>query len=583
MKNINRKYLVILSALVVFSSCSTEDDLRDDIINNSPNPFAPPVDPTGSPGSAVLTKYVSVGSSITAGLMDGALYTQGQSNSYPNLLAQQFAYAEGGSFVQPDINATRGFNFLFNSLTNPFDATTAAFGRFILNASIPGPEPLVPGEALNLYTGPAVNNFGVPGARLVDVGVAGYGQFNPFYTRFAADPTSSAILNEALAAAPTFFTLWLGGNDILGYASSGGTTSAGTNPPPVPPDELVVGIGLTVPNTTNVEVAPGVFADVPLNQIPGITDYYQTKATANKSSLTPTELMDPSGITSPVVFEGAFTQVLGAMVQSGAKGVVMTIPDVTTVPIFNLIPVSLLKVPIDLGAVLPDPVAAALGLPSGATFSTALNIVYAQFGFANDPATGGLPTLQIFEASADNALVIETFDANGNRIFRQIKDTDKVLISIPQDKLAEGWGSLTGIVLDASGNIDLAATDLTALRPFPIPSQYIIDEDEVLALRTANAQYNAAIAAIAATMQVPVVDAYTILITAAVTGGIDVGNQFLIYDFGPNGFFSVDGVHPNSRGQGIITNAIIDAMATAYGSDIPKIDILSLPGVTLKP
>ncbi|MDA0195712.1 MAG: SGNH/GDSL hydrolase family protein [Bacteroidetes bacterium] len=394
-----------------------------------------------------------------------------------------------------------------------------------------------------------------------------------------------------MAAEPTFFTLWLGGNDILDYASSGGTTSAGTNPPPVPPDFLVVGINpttgapITIPNTVDsVEVAHGFWLyDVPLNQLPGITDYYQTKAPANKSSLTSTELMDPSGITSPAVFEQAFTGVLGAMMSTGAKGVVMTIPDVTTVPIFNLVPIDLLKVPIDLSETLPETVAGALGLPTGSTFSTALNIVYAQFGFANDPATG-LPIRQIFEASADNGLVIETFDANGNRIFRQIKDTDKVLADPALiANLEAGWGSLTGIVLDANNNIDLAATDLTALRPYPIPSQYIIDEDEVLALRTANAQYNSAIGAIATSMSVPVVDAYTILITAAVTGGIDVGNQFLQYDFSPNGFFSVDGVHPNSRGQGIIANAVIDAMATAYGSDIPKVDILSLPGVTLKP
>ena len=95
MKNIDIKYSIALLTLLVFASCSTEDDLRDDIIADSNNPFVP-VEITAESGSADFTKYVSVGNSITAGLMDAALYESGMKYSFPNLLAAQFATAGGG-------------------------------------------------------------------------------------------------------------------------------------------------------------------------------------------------------------------------------------------------------------------------------------------------------------------------------------------------------------------------------------------------------------------------------------------------------------------------------------------------------
>src|SRR5690606_39546474 len=59
-------------------------------------------------GTANLSKYVSVGNSLTAGYADGALYITGQKNSYPNIMAQQFAFAGGGEFYQPLMNDNIG-------------------------------------------------------------------------------------------------------------------------------------------------------------------------------------------------------------------------------------------------------------------------------------------------------------------------------------------------------------------------------------------------------------------------------------------------------------------------------------------
>ncbi len=34
--------------------------------------------------------------------------------------------------------------------------------------------------------------------------------------------TATTVLADAVAQNPTFFSLWIGGNDVLGYATSGG-------------------------------------------------------------------------------------------------------------------------------------------------------------------------------------------------------------------------------------------------------------------------------------------------------------------------------------------------------------------------
>ena len=56
--------------------------------------------PGASAGSANFSKYVALGNSITAGYADNALYREGQDNSYPSILAHQFALAGGGALVQ---------------------------------------------------------------------------------------------------------------------------------------------------------------------------------------------------------------------------------------------------------------------------------------------------------------------------------------------------------------------------------------------------------------------------------------------------------------------------------------------------
>ncbi len=220
MNKLNKLFLLLLVAgLVSFSCDGIEDSLIEDQKEENPLPQTPEY----SSGSADFSNYVSIGNSLTAGFMDGALYNIGQSNSIPAILASSFAATVEGdyTFVQPAINSENGFNTSINP--NPNNGIT--FGRFKLDTEARIPSPVVNGDVPTAYSGPSINNFGVPGvsvAQLRDPATAN----NPFYARFASNPGVSTILEDAIAKNPTFFTLWAGNIDVLSYATGGASNPA---------------------------------------------------------------------------------------------------------------------------------------------------------------------------------------------------------------------------------------------------------------------------------------------------------------------------------------------------------------------
>ncbi|MBD1397293.1 G-D-S-L family lipolytic protein [Pontibacter sp. JH31] len=189
--------------------------------------------PSSSAGELNLTKYVAVGNSLTAGFADGGLYRSGQLNSYPAIMAEQFKLVGGGEFTQPLFTEAQrngsgylrltGFTAAGLPILTPVTSELAVRGM--------GQD----GRTL-LYTKFAqpVQNLGVPGIRMENVTTAGYGWnnplgFNPYFERLLPDapvpPKSGALtpyVDLVAASNPTFFTMWLGNNDVLGYATSGG-------------------------------------------------------------------------------------------------------------------------------------------------------------------------------------------------------------------------------------------------------------------------------------------------------------------------------------------------------------------------
>ncbi len=194
--------------------------------------------PASSAGQADFTKYVAVGNSLTAGYQDNGLYREGQLNSYPAILAQQFKLVGGGEFVQPLFTEEQANGSGYLRLES-FDANgLPVFGNVSDKLAVRG-RGLDPNQT-PLFTKftDEVNNLGVPGIRMEDVTTFGYGfnnplGFNPYYERLLADaPTPTGALmpyvSKAAATQPSFFTMWLGNNDVLGYATSGGLAPIST-------------------------------------------------------------------------------------------------------------------------------------------------------------------------------------------------------------------------------------------------------------------------------------------------------------------------------------------------------------------
>ena len=207
----NFKWLFLVS--LTFMACSDDDTAVEEPV---------------SPGTADFSKYVALGDSFAAGFSDNALFKLGQETSYPSILAGQLSAAGGGEMTIPYMNDNLGGLLLGG---NPIQGT-----RLYFNGTAPVNVAGTPTTEVTAHLSGSFTNLGVPGAKSFHLVAAGYGNVsglgavpptaNPYFVRFASSP-STTVLADALTQQPTFFSLWIGGNDVLGYALSGGD---GTNP-----------------------------------------------------------------------------------------------------------------------------------------------------------------------------------------------------------------------------------------------------------------------------------------------------------------------------------------------------------------
>jgi lysophospholipase L1-like esterase len=181
-------------------------------------------------GSADFTRYLAVGNSLTAGFADGTLYKDGQINSYPAMLAGQFEQVGGGNFKQPLLPGNDGYptpKLMMAVRKGKCDAVNT-----LLPTLYPGAPDTV-GSTVNIAFDGPYNNTGIPGIRCVDYIFPGYGAFNPYAKRFFANPGVNRPIDEVIKVNPTFFTCWVGSNDVLQYVTAGGASSGGAFSNPI--------------------------------------------------------------------------------------------------------------------------------------------------------------------------------------------------------------------------------------------------------------------------------------------------------------------------------------------------------------
>lgn len=240
---------IILVSILIFNACEDRSELT-----------APP-SLNGKSGNADLSKMVSLGNSLTAGYQSGTLYISATQYAYPYLIAKQAGVEISGIAVSdPGLGGRLEIKSLspFKLFTNPKQGT-------VLNANYPAP----------------FQNLGVPGALAYDVLQATSstncasalfgGTPNPFFDlilRNGATGTKTPI-QLALEQNPTFITLWIGNNDVLGYATSGGVSPAA--PTPVANFQAIYN-GIANAITASGKQDKGVVANIPdVTSIPFFT------------------------------------------------------------------------------------------------------------------------------------------------------------------------------------------------------------------------------------------------------------------------------------------------------------------------
>ncbi|MNK07071.1 hypothetical protein D3C87_249800 [compost metagenome] len=493
-------YLAVLAA--GFAACEPEFD--NEVTNGS-----------YSAGEADFSSYVAIGNSLTSGYMDGTVSRTNQAYSFPNTLAQQFALVGGGTFEQPsyadDVNNTGGFLL---------GGVQISSTRLVLNVgkAVPGPEPISKPATMNLENlqAKAYNNMGVPGAKSFHVLAPGYGniagvatgQANPYFVRHATSP-SATVLGDAMTKNPTFFTNWIGNMDVLAYATSGG---AGV-------DRL----GNLNPATYG-----------------------------------------PNDITDPNVFASAYSTIINTLTSNGAKGVVATIPNVTSIPYFTTVPYN--PVPLD------------------AATAGALNQGFAQYnGGVQLAKNGGLITADeaakrtiVFHAGAGNAVTIEDESL-----------TDLSGLGLPSYRQATANDLL---VLTASSFIGTTVggnpQQINGVS-VPLGDQWVLVPSEISAIATATETFNATIKSIAASKGLAVADMNAImqqLVSGLRTddGQIYTANYFSVASLSTV-LFSLDGIHPNARGYAVVANEVIKVINSHYKAKLPMVVAGNYPGATIVP
>jgi len=245
----NYKYIGLL--LLSFSVASCD-------VNNELDKITDPVQAEVALNTNGLdfSSYIAVGASFTAGFTDGALFKAGQENSFPNILAKKFGV--GATFTQPLMEDNIGGML--------FGGSTIQEPRLIFDGAGPVRLDAIPTtEGTTVLTG-GFNNYGIPGAKSFHIVADGLGSLlgvplelaNPYYARMATSATAN-VLADAVAQSPTFFTLSdIGGNDVLGYATSGGDGSD-----PITPTATFDFVFTTIVDALTANGAKGVVANLP--------------------------------------------------------------------------------------------------------------------------------------------------------------------------------------------------------------------------------------------------------------------------------------------------------------------------------
>lgn len=521
----NLKYIWLLLILIGFTACNDIEDVnRLEIETELPELTA---------GSADFSNYVALGASFTAGFTDNALFKAAQEHSFPNILSQQFAKVGGGSFTQPLASDNYGGLAAGGTRISGFNPRLVFGGAGPVSLeSLIGPVTVTTDIAINKPTGP-FNNMGIPGAKSFHLLFDGYGNManvatksaNPYFVRMASSPTAT-ILGDAMAQSPTFFTLSeIGGNDVLGYATSGGDSSEVITPSIGP-----VGVGFDATFTYLVSTLTSGGAKGVVTNVPYITDLPHF-TTVPHNPLSP---LNPAFGPQIPTLNGIFYQLnqVFAFLEVPERSIVFSTTAASSVVIVD-------ESLADLSAQIEGV------LNASSTFPAFVE----SFGLPTQAAPlvanlFGLTYGQTRMANANDLLVLPSSSIIGTI------NTDSVAFLMDQGlpQALAGQFSAEGITL-------------------PLSDKWVLIPNEQQEIRLATDAYNATIASVASSNpNIALVDLKGIL-QEATASGIIFDNYTLQTNLVTGGAIGLDGIHLTARGYAYLANKFLEKIDEAFGSN----------------
>lgn len=537
----NTKYIWLLVILLIFTACNDiEDVLADNNIDTSVEEL-----PELTSGTADFSNYVALGASFTSGFTDSALFIAAQENSFPNILSKQFAHVGGGAFTQPLMNDNLG-GIAAGGVQIPGPSTGP---RLVFDGSGPtaitnliGPAVSSTDLLVNNLTGP-FNNMGVPGAKSFHLLFDGYGNIgnlgvsaNPYFIRMASSSTAT-MLGDTMDQNPTFFTLSeIGGNDVLGYATSGGDGS---------------------------------------------------------------NLITPSAGAPGVGFDATFQFIVTTLTSGGAKGIVTNVPYITDLPHFTTVPYAPLS-PLnpDFGPQIPtlngifgqlNQVFEFLGVPERSiVFSeTAASAVVIKDETLTDLSaqiTGVLNASPTFPAFVQSfglpAAAAPSVATLFGLIYGQARQsTEDDMLVLPSSSIIGTVNSDSVAFLMTQGLTQALAGQFSAEGiTLPLADKWVLLPSEQEEIKDATDAYNTTIENVAnGNDNIALVDLNNILSIAASTG-IQSGEYVLTTDLVTGGAVGLDGIHLTARGYATMANEFLKVIDATFGSNFEASGNLVDPG-----
>ena len=252
-------------------------------------------EPVFDSGTADVSRYLAVGNSISSGFSANGMTRTSQAHSFPALIAAQFEQVGSGPFKQPTMPGNGSGILELTAIGTDGCGNMAPETAY----STPDPDWQTDISAFRPY-----NNLAIPYMSIAASTQAGYAQNTltnlgaAFAKRLMPDADEpntyfDFVSKTANDINPTFFTFWLGNNDVLSYSATGG-------------------------------------GYLPLATAPG--------------ALCPPALTAPFlQPTDTAAFRQTYARFLDTLTANGAKGAVATIPDIPALPFFATIPLTVVN------------------------------------------------------------------------------------------------------------------------------------------------------------------------------------------------------------------------------------------------